>query len=143
MDISSNCLMVSKPNNTEKVFNSRLETLRVKKDISQEALGQSADIEKSYFSRLLGSAEKPRTDPNKKRWNIDHINDLSQALNVPAWQLFIDPREVIPPEYLQLMEDYKGLDPLRKQIVDDAFAASRLERGKKSNGQNGSSKASI
>jgi transcriptional regulator with XRE-family HTH domain len=127
--------MVNEANNTEKVFNARLETLRVKKELSQETLGQNADIEKSYFSRLLGSAEKRRKNPDApdaKRWNIDHIDRLAKALGVPVWQLFVDPREVIPPEYLELMESYRHLDAGRKQAVDDIFAAARADQKKKS-----------
>lgn len=134
-DIVSNCPMVNEANNTEKVFNARLETVRVKKELSQETLGQTAGIEKSYFSRLLGSAEKRRKNPDApdtKRWNIDHIDRLANTLGVPVWQLFVDPREVIPKEYMELMESYRHLDAGRKQAVDDIFAAGRVEQKKKS-----------
>lgn len=92
------------------------------------ALSEKAEITQGYLTELMNLHPK-------KRWNADHINQVAKALGVPPWQLMTEPRDVLPPEHIQLMEAYKGLDPLRKQIVDDAFAASRAAQEKKASGQ--------
>ena len=59
------------------------------------------------------------------RLNDDLIADICRALNIPIWQLFVDPKDVIPKEYIDLMADYKSLDADSKRIVDAMLQASR------------------
>lgn len=131
-DVKFNCPMGNEPNNTEKIFNERLEFLRSKKDLSQEALAHLIEVEKSYFSRLLNSAEKRRknpNDPDKKRWNIDHIDRLSKALNVPVWQLFVDPSDIFPQEYTDWKKRYDALDADNKRIIDALLLTADIKKG--------------
>ena len=76
----------------------------------------------------------------KDRLNEEHIEKIAKALGIPAWHLFVRPEDVIPPEYLVLMEDYKRLQGLRKQTVDDALLAAKVEAEKKLPPKNGRSK---
>jgi len=62
----------------------------------------------------------------KDRLNDDLIRDISAALNIPPWQLFVNPRDVVPQEYRALMDDYRRLGPDDRRIVDAIFTAARL-----------------
>lgn len=61
----------------------------------------------------------------KDRLNDDLIASICTALRIPVWQLFADPVDVIPKEYLDLMADYKSLDDDSKRIVDAMLLAAR------------------
>lgn len=108
----------------EKTISTRIRDVMRKKDLNVLRLAEKAEMSDGYLNELLNLKQN-------KRWNIDNIEKVAGALGVPAWQLFVDPRDVIPPEYLALMEDYQRLDPMRKQIVDDALMAAKHQ---KSNG---------
>ena len=73
----------------------------------------------------------------KDRLNEEHIEKISKALGIPPWHLFVRPEEVIPPEYIALMEDYRRLQGVRKVMVDDALLAAKVEGEKKSPEKNG------
>jgi hypothetical protein len=80
-------------------------------------LAKDADMPQSIVSDLCSG---------KDRLNETHIEAISAALKIPAWHLFADPKDVIPPSYIRLMEDYMRLDPTRRQIVDDILTAARV-----------------
>ncbi len=108
----------------EKECSRRVLALIEEKKTSQEALAPKAGISKNYLSELING---------KRRWNIQKIESVADALGVPAWQLMIDPREVIPASYRKLMEDYCNLDADGKRLVDGLlFAAAHAAEEKKS-----------
>ena len=58
--------------------------------------------------------------------NSRSIKAISDALGIPPWQLFIDPKEAVSPEFKALIEGYLSLDPARKALVDDMMVAAGL-----------------
>lgn len=93
------------------IFNRRLRLMMSEKGFSQVELCDKAGIVPSYFSRLINGS-------GDKRWNFDNIVKIVNVLEIPAWQLFVDPKEIIPPELLQLHEKYSQLNPAQKRVID-------------------------
>lgn len=108
------------------MLNRRIRQLIQSKGITQAKLAEEIELEPGYISELLNG------HPDK-RWNINHIASICKALKVDPWQLFVDPKDVLPPEYNELMNGYLSLDDDRRRMVDDAIAAAkyRAESGEK------------
>lgn len=82
---------------------------------------------KTRLAKTLGKPDSVISDlcAGKDRLNDNLIKDISDALGIPPWQLFADPKDVIPKEYLELMAAYKCLDKDRKIMVDDMLMAAK------------------
>jgi transcriptional regulator with XRE-family HTH domain len=89
-----------------------------KRHMKQNELADLADMQQSYVNELLNL---------KKRWNVENLEKISNALDMPAWQLFADPSEVLPQEYLEWADDYARLDKDSRRIVDSMLKATRVQ----------------
>jgi len=54
----------------------------------------------------------------KDRINDDLIKDISAALGIPPWQLFVDPDEIYPQEDKKVVLAYRCLTDDDRRIVD-------------------------
>lgn len=91
--------------------------------------------ERGAKKRLADAMDKPPSVISdlcvgNDRLNDDLISSICAALKIPVWQLFADPRDVIPREYRDLMDDYISLEPDSKRIVDAMLQSARLNRQK-------------
>jgi transcriptional regulator with XRE-family HTH domain len=103
--------------NLEKAASQRIRELLKERGKSQRALAEYIGIEPGYLSELLS------LHPDK-RWNADHLEGAVSFFNIPSWQLFARPQEVVPKKYLDLMTAYESLDDLNRRIVDNALGVS-------------------
>ena len=104
----------------EKTLTTRIREVLRRKDMTVVALSEESGIAQGYLNELMNL--HPR-----KRWNIHHIISVAEALNTPVWQLFIDPRDIISPETLELTEKYSRLDGDNRRIVDALLATAKTE----------------
>lgn len=104
--------------NVEKILVRRIEDIRISKDLKKYQVAEASGIDRGQFSQLMNLDKK-------QNWYVAHVEKIATALKTPVWQLFVDPKEVIPQNYVQLMEDYERLDPVRRGIVDDLLKAAR------------------
>lgn len=104
----------------EKIISKRIHTILGEKDWSPYTLSQKTEIASGYLTELLNCNPK-------RRWNTDMLGKVAAALSVPAWHLFIDPREVIPDDLLVLADRYGKLEGDNKRIVDAMLAAADIE----------------
>lgn len=78
--------------------------------LTQKKLAELAGMKEGYLSELLNGHEE-------KRWNADHLTILANALQVPAWQLLVDPKVVIDDADREIISRYHALpDNLRKAV---------------------------
>lgn len=120
--LTNNCdhdLILSMRKLEEKLTN-RVRAILKDKGINMTQLAERAGITQGYLNELMNL--NPR-----KRWNADHIDKISSALGVDAWQLFIDPKEVIPRDVSDLLRKYELLDGDGKRIVDALLTAASVE----------------
>lgn len=106
--------------NLEKILNERIKFILKSKKMTQAALADKMDTTSGYLAELLN------LNP-KKRWNADLIDRAVNALGIPAWQLFVDPEEVVPPELFQLHEKYNRLEESQKRVIDFILNGSSTE----------------
>jgi transcriptional regulator with XRE-family HTH domain len=92
--------------------------------LTQEQIAERLDCSVGQVNMLLSG---------KRKFHSEWITRISKNFNIPEWQLFAKPEEVLPPEYLQWKADYALLDDDRKRIVDDMLLAARVS-GEKANG---------
>lgn len=109
--------------NLEKRITERIRAILQTKGINQTELADRAGIAQGYLNELMNL--NPR-----KRWNADHLEKVVKALDVPPWQLFIDPAEVIPNNLLDLASRYSRLRGDDKRIVDAMLTAAAVEPSK-------------
>jgi len=62
-------------------FGVRVKTLRVAKEMSQEAFAQQAGIDRSYYGRIERSAANP---------TLKNIAAIAEALEMPIVELFAE-----------------------------------------------------
>lgn len=104
----------------EDTINRRIRETLLDKNRNQRWLAEEAGIQPSYLNELLN------LNP-KRRWNVDYLAKVSEVLDIPVWQLFVDPREVIPGDLLMLAERYGKLEGDNKRIVDAMLAAAVVD----------------
>ena len=105
--------------NPEKIISQRIHRLLKEKELSPYTLSQRAEIASGYLTELLNLHPK-------RRWNTDLLNKVADALDVPMWHLLVDPKEVLPPEYLEWRAQYEALDPDNKRIVSAMLRAASV-----------------
>lgn len=108
--------------NLEKKLNERIRAILKDKGLNQRELCDRADMDTGYLSMLLNLT-------HDKRWNLEQVEKIVRGLNVPAWQLFVDPKEVLPKEYLEWRAGYEVMDPDNKRIVDAMIEAAKAKKG--------------
>lgn len=86
------------------------------KDMSQEKLAEMLECSAATISAVKSGKRNPDA-----RW----IEVIAEKFKIPTWQLFVDPKKVIPEEYIEIIEGYKCLDKERKILVDDMLTAAR------------------
>ncbi len=97
--------------NVEKVITKRIREILHERDIRQSHLAEKANIPQGYLNELMNLS--PR-----KRWNADHMERISEALNIPVWMLFVDPVSILSQEDWRLLTSYRNLPPGLKNAVD-------------------------
>jgi transcriptional regulator with XRE-family HTH domain len=106
--------------NVEKTLTSRIREVLKRKDMTVVALSERSGIAQGYLNELMNL--HPR-----KRWNITHITGVAEALDIPVWQLFIDPRDIMPSELIDFVRKYERLEGDNKRIVDALLATAKVD----------------
>jgi transcriptional regulator with XRE-family HTH domain len=102
----------------EKKINTRILSELKKREMSQTELARIADIPQGYLNELLNLKKE-------KRWNIETLEKVSEALNIPAWSFLAAPEDVLPPEYLRWVEAYNSLDEFGKRNIENEMLAAK------------------
>lgn len=80
-------------------MNIRLKEIMQEKDITSVSLANMMGLSKNTISNLINNKTMP---------SIDTIEKISNALDVPMWQLFASPEEIAGEGELTALIQYKG-----------------------------------
>lgn len=100
----------------ENIISQRIRDILDSKGQNVSRLAEMTNRTTGYLSMLLNNK-------HGKRWNIDLLSEVAQALNVPMWHLFVDPKETISRDAYNVIDRYNRLDPDGKRIVDSILRA--------------------
>lgn len=73
--------MNKKKQNLKEIIRKNISRIRKEQGLSQEQLGFKADIHRAYIGFIERGAKSP---------NIDHLENIANALKVPVIKLFLE-----------------------------------------------------
>lgn len=111
------------PNQILKWLGDNLRAARKKKRLSQMALAEKANVDFSYYGKV---------ERGEKAITIQKLSQISEALNIPISELFVDqpPKSILNPDDAdreQKLERIMAL-LLKKDLRDLTFAQDLLQK---------------
>lgn len=97
--------------NLQTEINGRVLELLKLQGKNREWLSLEAEIDKAQLSEILNCK-------NNKRWDSNKIERVARALDVPSWQLLVDPKIVIDDTDREIISRYHALPDNLKNAVD-------------------------
>ena len=89
-------------------FSKRIRIILKERGVTMRELSRITGITQSYLSQLL-------TEDSRKKWNLEKVQLVADALNTPVWQLFMQDTNV--PEQKHPLID--TLDRLEEEALDE------------------------
>lgn len=105
--------------NISKTISKRIHDMTRKRGVTLSQLAVDAGMTQGYMSQLLNNLKG-------KRWNVEMLEAVAEQLKCEVWELLVDPRDVIPKKYIDLMDAYECLDGQQRVIVDGLLTAAKL-----------------